>query len=375
MTHLIPTTAWEHRRRSALLFAAMLTALIAVLTAHAPTPAAAAPGDDACLLIGLFDDDDEDAVTPLTTLTAGDTAELLFIIGAAASGGSLRSTCEALEGFAEIIELVEVSGEDDLIVQIAVIDQDGEYVANSLFQYVFDSDDGPIAFGANAEGLAIEVFDLGATTGLLDGTKDPVASSFPFSIRSDAPAGVYFLYLSIIEGLERSTANPDPDVDSSLALLPFVLSAFEVLPAPPAPGPAATLACDDGAPVVGTTVTCTLQSAPEFDFVWRASTNPEFATGVVTTDAAGTGTFTFVVPTSALGQEVLVEIVDWLAPQPIGAAGGPVPASVPSGEGPAPVAPTVSVLLLGLALSLMVLRTSRAGRAGGASRISALGVR
>lgn len=97
------------------------------------------------------------------------------------------------------------------------------------------------------------------------------------------------------------------------------------------PGPSATASCR--APSVAATVTCTLTSVPEFDFVWRASTDTVFASGIVTTDATAMAQFTFSVPASPVGQGVLVVIVDWTAATSIGVAGGPVPTTVPAGHG------------------------------------------
>ena len=57
----------------------------------------------------------------------------------------------------------------------------------------------------------------------------------------------------------------------------------------------------------------------------------------MTLDASGTGTFSFTVPAAALGEELTVELVDWAAPVSLGVVGGPVPSSVPAGEGPVPV--------------------------------------
>jgi hypothetical protein len=118
------------------------------------------------------------------------------------------------------------------------------------------------------------------------------------------------------------------------------------LPEASAAGPGATVSCTP--PAAGGVVTCDLQSDPEVEFVWEASTNPVFASGVVTTDAAGVGRFVFTVPASALGQPVLVEIVGWTAATSIGVAAGPVPTSVPSGGGPR--APLGDLLVLGVAM-------------------------
>jgi hypothetical protein len=132
------------------------------------------------------------------------------------------------------------------------------------------------------------------------------------------------------------------------------------------------------APVAGAGVTCTLTSVPERTFTWEASTNPVFASGEVTTDASGSGVFTFPIPASLLGETILVDVLGVAGSGgPIGtvaaapaaaadgaavddaadgavaddAADGPVPTSVPAGEGP--VATHGHVGLLG-AVALMV---------------------
>jgi len=116
----------------------------------------------------------------------------------------------------------------------------------------------------------------------------------------------------------------------------------------PAPSstPPPTLACTPTPAAAGQTVTCTITGGPGGgEILWRAAYNPPFAGAGVTLDAGGTGTFSFTVPAAALGQELTVELVEWLAPASLGAVGGPVPGSVPAGEGP-----TVPVGLLALAL-------------------------
>lgn len=165
---------------------------------------------------------------------------------------------------------------------------------------------------------------------------DPVGFTtlFFFTVDADASLGNYSLGSTVLEG------------GSALA---FFVVDFRVIAAPiaaPAPVPT-TLSCD-GPPSVGVTVTCTVTADPSIDIVWSARTNPVFADGVVTTGPDGKGTFSFVVPAAALGQEVLVEMVGWLASQPIGTAGGPVPARIPAGDGQ-PISTGTYALAVGLA--------------------------
>ena len=109
--------------------------------------------------------------------------------------------------------------------------------------------------------------------------------------------------------------------------------------------------CDAVLVQVGQSVSCTVTGGdPGIEILWRAAYNPVFAEAEVTLDASGSGTFSFVVPAAALGQELTVELVDWLAPFSLGSVAGPVPSSVPSGGGPVPV---WSLVMLGLAGGLV----------------------
>jgi len=120
------------------------------------------------------------------------------------------------------------------------------------------------------------------------------------------------------------------------------------------------VACDAPPAQVGESITCTVTGGePGTDIMWRARFNPVFAEAGVTLDASGAGTFSFIVPTAALGQELTVELVEWIAPVSLGVVGVPVPSSVPSGEGPVGEGP-VSMWRLGL-LALLALGLLRRG--------------
>jgi hypothetical protein len=100
---------------------------------------------------------------------------------------------------------------------------------------------------------------------------------------------------------------------------------------------ALTVSCVPSAPVAGGLVTCTVTGGDAgIDILWRAAYNPVIAEAGVMLDASGSGEFAFTVPAAAVGQELTVELVEWIAPVSLGVVGGPVPASVPSGEGPVP---------------------------------------
>ena len=125
----------------------------------------------------------------------------------------------------------------------------------------------------------------------------------------------------------------------------FPAVAGTVAAAPP------SVSCVPSVPVVGGVVTCTVTGGnANIDILWRAAYNPTFAEAGVTLDDAGSGEFSFVVPAAALGQELTVELVEWIAPVSLGVVGGPVPSSVPSGEGPVPVWTLVLAALVGVGL-------------------------
>jgi len=125
----------------------------------------------------------------------------------------------------------------------------------------------------------------------------------------------------------------------------------------PAPVSSLALSCAPLAPQVGALVTCTVTGGDaEVEIFWRAAYNPPFAGEGVTLDADGNGTFAFTVPAAAVGQEVTVELVDWLAPISLGVVGGPVPSSVPSGGGPVP---GWSLLLMALVGGVLLRSTSK----------------
>jgi hypothetical protein len=113
-----------------------------------------------------------------------------------------------------------------------------------------------------------------------------------------------------------------------------------------------TMSCSPAVFTVGARVTCTVSGGPaDSDIVWRAAYNPTFAEGVMRTGADGTGTFSFVMPRGALGQAVSVELVGWSAPLAVGVAGGPIPGTVPAGEGERPLGVGLVVLLAGAAVA------------------------
>ena len=122
--------------------------------------------------------------------------------------------------------------------------------------------------------------------------------------------------------------------------------------------PTLTVACAGGAHA-GSEVTCMVSGGdPGIDILWRAAYNPVIAEAGVTLDASGVGTFSFTVPVAAHGEVLTVELVDWTGPQSLGVVGGPLPSSVPTGEGPVPA---WTLGLLALAGGLVLRRRSGSG--------------
>ena len=114
-----------------------------------------------------------------------------------------------------------------------------------------------------------------------------------------------------------------------------------------APVSALALACDPAVASAGDLVTCTVTGGdPGIEILWRASASSAFAGAAVKVDAQGRGTFSFRVPASVGTGPITVELVDWSRTAPVAVvATGPVPSSVPAGEG-APAGGLVAGLAL-----------------------------
>jgi hypothetical protein len=127
-----------------------------------------------------------------------------------------------------------------------------------------------------------------------------------------------------------------------------------------APVSSLALACEPTVVTVGQRVTCEVTGGdPNVTILWSASASPAFAGQGVTLDADGRGSFSFVVPSSARGRAVTIELVDWGRSALVQVAGTAiVPSSVPAGEGSGPQR---GLLLAGVALlSAAVARSRRA---------------
>lgn len=131
--------------------------------------------------------------------------------------------------------------------------------------------------------------------------------------------------------------------------------------------PMPALSCGPSEPQVGGRVTCAVSDGePGAEIRWRAAYDPVFAEAEVTLDGSGSGSFGFVVPVAAFGRTVTVELVDRVAPVPVGVVGGPVPSGVRAGAGPPPMRPSVSALLVAVVLvgGLLARRVSGRGAHG-----------
>jgi hypothetical protein len=308
---------------ASLVLGAVASAVIGVQ--HAAANGAAEP---VCFSVQVFDDSG-----PVTTLTRGTDD---YVIGLFLLEAEDADDCDESEFIADIagfsgfqLDLLKLpdSGSPSPAKWSSI---DGSLQPDTTVDVIFGDGVGDV-IEWSIEEEAFQIFtrstsfpELRSFANELDlvGTVDGRYAAFVLSISADAELGRYDLMARV-----RNPADKD--------FLSTVLYQFTVVSAPsnpPAPRPT-ELACDV-VPTVGATVTCTVRADANIEILWSASTNPVFADGVVTTDAAGIGTFSFLVPAGALGQQVLVEVVGWLAPQAIGTAGGPVPRSIPAGDAP-----------------------------------------
>ena len=115
-----------------------------------------------------------------------------------------------------------------------------------------------------------------------------------------------------------------------------------VVQSAPAPSPP-KLTCDPTNVAVGSPVTCQITGGdPGIDILWNASVGGVgFAGRGVTLDSSGAASFTFV---ASVAGEVQVDLVAWGVTDVVVAA-GPVPASVPAGEGSVPFGAGLFLLL------------------------------
>jgi len=175
---------------------------------------------------------------------------------------------------------------------------------------------------------------------------------------------------SAVDGTADDATGPVGDPLCSLTTVFANLDGSDPRPAPPSTpvsAPTVAVACSPLSAPVGATVTCAVTGGdPGIDILWRASYNPVFAEAGVTLDADGNGSFSFVVPAAARGQEVMVELVEWTAPVSLGVAGvgSLVPTSVPAGEGRGVPAGALAVFAGVALVAGVALRREAVGRVG-----------
>ena len=150
-----------------------------------------------------------------------------------------------------------------------------------------------------------------------------------------------------------------PSGDNVVALVVATVPTAE----PVAEPVAMTVDCGTDAPRAGTDLVCTAADGdPDIEVLWRAVAGDAVVSGPVALGPDGSGTFRVAVPAEAVGRAMTVELVEWLAPVPVGVVTGPVPRAVPAGEGPVPLG------VLGLLLAVLAAGAVALGVAGSARR-------
>lgn len=342
--------------RTGSLIAAALATL--ALVAGPLTPAAAAPdpaAEEMCLFIGFFDvgSGGGAGAIPVSTIQQGSELDLYWFFGAASAGGN---PCESLGGLTvDSVPTLDGSDEVGIDIRVAIFENADDTNPLPPGGFLIRVGDEFVPFGASFAERIFSYFDEAEEKQTFsDAVTAPFVSNFQFAVTADAPTGDFLLTVEVFEGAVRDELFEGSD--TLFFGVPIIITA-PAGPTVPA-GPTATLSCDTEAPVAGSTVTCELNADPEVDFLWRAFTNPDVADGVVTTGTDGVGTLSFVVPASAVGEELFVEVVEWLAPRSIGTVTGPVPTSVPAGDGSVPL-PTWLLLLALVSTVAVVSRSAR----------------
>jgi hypothetical protein len=225
-------------------------------------------------------------------------------------------------------------------------DIDGEADGdNSGFSVALSGDGSRVAIGAPSNGDAgpgaghVRVYAWSGTAwtqvgGDIDG--EAAGDNSGFRVASSA------------DGSRVAIGAPQNDIAGTRAGYVRIFSTSGTTPAPPEGPVPPSIACGPLPATVGAMVSCTVTGGdPSIDILWRAAYGPVFAEAGVALDVGGKGEFSFVVPAAAFGAELTVELVEWLAPLPLGTVSSPVPTSIPSGEGPVPAWGFVLFVLTG----------------------------
>lgn len=215
-----------------------------------------------------------------------------------------------------------------------------QYGRAELSPFSFVAAAGPVVSPESFRSISLALGDLPsgelyATTDAITGTDVPVHRVNLVDVDGD-PVGP----TNSLNDLAGGRSDPRFFVfpDGGAGVLLEATGAFYRLTEPvlaPSGAPGLSVSCVPSLPTAGGLMTCTVSGGdPGIDILWRASYNPVLGEAGVTLDPSGSGTFSFTIPAEAVGEDLMVELVDWMAPVSLGVIGAVVPTSVPSGGGP-----------------------------------------
>jgi hypothetical protein len=208
-----------------------------------------------------------------------------------------------------------------------------------------------VAFTAGSDGgSAITNYEYSTDDGATWTARSPVSVSSPLVISGLDNGTTYQVRIRAVNAVG---VGAESDAASGIPV---------AAPVDPPVQPAISVGCSP-TPQVGATVTCTVANGPVgAEIVWQAAFNPVFASGVMTVDGSGVGSFSFTVPPEALGRPIGVELVGYIAPQVVGTTApgtsGLIPTRIPAGEGPVPRVPG-GVITIAAGLLLIAGETRR----------------
>ena len=214
-----------------------------------------------------------------------------------------------------------------------------QYGRGEQAPFSFVAASGPVVSDRSFQQVSLVLGDLPsgevyATTAALTGTDVPL-----YRVNLVDPDGEPLGPTNSLNDLAGGRSDPRFFLfpGGSAGVLLEATGAFYSLDEPSAQAAARSpsVSCTPSAPVPDGSVTCSVTGGDAgIDILWRAAYNPVFVEAGVTLDGSGSGEFSFTVPAAAVGEELTVELVEWLAPVSLGVVGGPVPSSVPSGLAP-----------------------------------------
>jgi surface protein len=276
-----------------------------------------------------------DPAGAVVTGADGVASVISWTLGTTAGSNTLTATATGLTGSPLTFTATGTAGAPAEIVVVGGDGQSatvGSVVGTAPSVRVTDVDGNPVA----GVSVTFAVASGGGTvdpTGVVVTGADGVASVTSWTLGTTAGSNTLTATVSGLTGspltfTATGTAAPVTASDSAAAA--------------PVSGP--SLACLPAVPVAGDLVACTVSGVDVgVEILWRASYNPVFASGAVRIGDDGAGTFSFIVPAAAVGEELRVELVELVAPMSLGVVGGPVPSAVPAGEGPVGLLAVVAV--------------------------------